>query len=619
MLAWCFPYHRWLQHANELPRIFMTMAIAEEGSFGIDTYRQRFGYAKAMDISRSLCLGPRLVGALRVRVSTGSGRPVTHVPAFEDPRGPPCRERYFSNKAPGQSMLALPGYELQRALWRLEARRAGPGRVSGSDLRSIRDPDTRADRLRQAIRLARLTTATLPAFLFLLLLAWWLRPWIPDPHVRRAAVAAYGLGTLAFTYSVQLMSHQLATALCFTGFILIGSVARGRLGASGPRAAIWLALSGLVSGTALACDYQLVLGAAVLAIYALAVVRPLPRVLWAGLGALPPIGLLLYYHHAAFGAINWTGYEFLIAGHDQALHARGLLGMTRPTAEALWGSLFRPDNGLFYFSPWLLVALLGMGALWRLPGGSGPGPRSPDDGRRAWVPSSEAAFSLGLVALYIYFIGSIAFWRGGWQTGPRYVAAMLPAFVLPYALLLQKVRDRPLAWAAALAPALFALVAHALVVTGFPHFPEKFKYPLFDLVGPLISDGYVSYTLGTWLFGHSRVGALLPYLLLLSLLVGYLAVGRVRLRGPASARGGGRIVAGVLAVVLAVSMARGYEILAERGISRAKPLPALGKGGERYGDFLKRAHGDIRRNWEPGPLSRRDGKRPRLAVPGGPR
>lgn len=586
VLAWNFPYHRWLQHANELPRIFMTMALVEEGSFAIDTYRREFGYRKAMDISRSFCISQRVIGNVPMRVRGADGRMHHYRPRL--PRRPRCAERHFSNKAPGMSMLAAVSYAGLRLRWKAQG--------LTPDVRRVRNPRFRQARLRQAVFWARLTTATLPAFAFLLLLSWWLRAWVPEAHLRRVAVVAYGLGTLIFTYSVQLMSHQLATSLLFSAFILVNVVARRG------RTAWLLVVAGFLGAAALVCDYQLAFAAVPLAAYTLWTVRPLWRWVLPVLGAVPPLAVLLWYHHAAFGSAVWTGYEFLIAQHDQALHARGLLGITTPTREAFWGSFFRPDNGLVYFSPWLAVALLGVPLLWRWRAGA------TETGARRFVPSAEASFHLAVIVIYTYFISSITFWRGGWQTGPRYIAALLPCFVLPYALLLRRVRDQPLAWAAAVGPALLSVGFYAVLVTGFPHFPEKFKYPLFDLVRPLLRDGYVSYNLGQELFGLSGTASLRPYFVVLAGLGLYLAAGPVSPR--AFGRGAGRrLVAGVLAVMVAAWMFTGYERLASRGMARARPLPVVGTRGETYGAFLRRAHRDIRQRWEPGGLRVHRGKR----------
>jgi hypothetical protein len=47
----------------------------------------------------------------------------------------------------------------------------------------------------------------------------------------------------------------------------------------------------------------------------------------------------------------------------------------------------------------------------------------------------------------------------------------------------------------------------------FPHFPEKFKNPVFELVLPLIGGGHAPYNAG-WLLGLRGFASLFPYLLL---------------------------------------------------------------------------------------------------------
>lgn len=598
VLFYNFPYFGALQHANEQPRLFQTMAMVEEGRYAVDTYRRLYGYRKTMDLSRSHCLGPRVTGAVR-RV-----RPV---PAALAKRR--CVERYYANKAPGMSFVAVPVYAALRGWWKVQGKPA--------DIRRVRDPKERHRRLRLVTFWVRLATAALPAFLFLLLLSYWLRPFVPETHPRRVAVVAYGLGTLAFTYAAQVMSHQLATSLMFSAFMLVHMV--GRRGARP-----WLLIpAGFLGAAGLACDYQLIFAAVPLAGYTLWVVRPLPRVAWAVLGAVVPTALLLHYHHTAFGSVFWTGYDFLVARHDAALHEQGFAGITTPKWEAFHGSFLSQANGLLYFSPWLVPALLGMGWLWRCRAEDAP--VEPTSGRRFTGPSAEWIFTVAVLAAYTYFITSIAFWRGGWQTGPRYVNAMLPCLVLPYGLLLRRVRDRPWAWGLVVGPALASIVIYALIVATFPHFPEKYKYPLFDLVGPLLRDGYVAYNAG-WLFGLRGRASLMPYFVALGLLLGYLAAGPWLVRvwhRPMGAVYARRLLGGTLAVVLAVAVGGLYQHWADAGLRREAPR-RLKRSRETYGHFLRRAGRDIRNLWEPRPdgvrrVSRRPRRHHRRRVRRGPR
>src|SRR5262249_28159993 len=115
----------------------------------------------------------------------------------------------------------------------------------------------------------------------------------------------------------------------------------------------------------------------------------------AAAAAAVPIAALLAYHAACFGSPWRTGYD---ASTTFAMfHQHGFLGITGPRWVALSGSLIHIDNGLLALSPWWLLALPGWVALWRR-------------GDRATV-----LVGVGAAAIYLLFISSINFWRGGWE------------------------------------------------------------------------------------------------------------------------------------------------------------------------------------------------------------
>jgi hypothetical protein len=139
---------------------------------------------------------------------------------------------------------------------------------------------------------------------------------------------------------------------------------------------------------------------------------------------------------------------------------------------------------------------------------------------------------------------------------------------------------------------------YAVIVATFPHFPDKYRFPLFDLVLPLLDEGFVAYNLGHR-FGLKGRVSLVPYFAALALLAVYLAAGpslRRRMR-PEHAR---RLLAGTLAAVVAVALWGGYAQWAERSLNRALPQRVKGSR-ETYGHFLRRAGRDIRNLWEPRP------------------
>src|SRR5262249_29674879 len=154
------------------------------------------------------------------------------------------------------------------------------------------------------------------------------------PRAAAAAVAlAYAFATLALPYATLFYAHQLVAALLLGAFAILfqGRAAperttRGRL-----------VLAGLLLGYPIASEYPTALLAAVIGVYAIAVVRPWPRLGWLILGGAIPILLLAAYHTAAFGGPLTVPYSGSVDPNRQG----GLLvGVTAPDPRLLGRILF---------------------------------------------------------------------------------------------------------------------------------------------------------------------------------------------------------------------------------------------------------------------------------------
>jgi len=181
---------------------------------------------------------------------------------------------------------------------------------------------------------------------------------------------------------------------------------------------------------------------------------------------------------------------------------QGFLGITKLRGEAFWGSLFAADNGLFVLSPWLLLAFPGAVALWR---------------RHELGDRPAVGVGAANAVIFIAFVSSITFWRGGWGVGPRYITAMLP-FLLPLvaAALRWAHARRPLLVAVAAGSIVSAVGIYALTAATFPYWPDSMKNPLVEVTLRLLGDGAVAPNP----LRHA-IGALslLPYIAAIALLV----------------------------------------------------------------------------------------------------
>jgi hypothetical protein len=396
----------------------------------------------------------------------------------------------YSNKAPGSSLVVVPVYAVVRVF-------GDPG-------------------LAGTMWLCRVVGGIVPAIAFLALLARFLARFSPDEPTRRLVLVAYALGSMAMTYSVLFYSHQLSAICIASAWIFAHDVVDG---ARSPRSMVWI---GALAGAAPLVDYQAAIAGVPVAVWL--VVRmwrsrraELRRVLGFGaLGAALPIAVLLAYHTVCFGGPLHTGYA---ASEGYAAdHAHGLLGATYPKWDAFVGSTIALDKGLFALAPWLALAIPGTFVLWRR-------------GERG-----AAAVGGAVVVLFLAFLASLAFWRAGWEVGPRYVTAMLP-FALPAvvaAVDAARARGGRLAIGALAAPMIVGIVVYTLSTATFPYWPDTFQHPLYDVTFRLLGDDLAAPSLGSAL-GIAGVAGIAPYLAGAAALVGWTIARAAGARGLAVA------------------------------------------------------------------------------------
>jgi hypothetical protein len=346
------------------------------------------------------------------------------------------------------------------------------------------------------LRWMRIALAGLPTAGIALLLFYLLGFLELSREKRLYLMLAYGLGTIAFPYGVLLFGHQLAT-LCLVGafaFIQRQSRSPGTLPPAG---------CGLLLGCALLVEYTTLLLVVPLAAYAVyASPRRLKDTCLGLAGSLLPVLLLMGYHTSCFGSPLASGYGFLVHGHFAAVHDRGLWGMVTPSFSRLGTILFSPNKGLWFYSPWLLLAIPALVmAIAR--------PRLPE-WRPAWI--ALAAGSL----FYLLFAMSLQLTAWGWSLGPRHLCPLMPFWVLAIGTLLRRSPPWPVWTMRALRVLVpFSVVAIALPTATFGGFPPDFNNPLADFSVRLLATGCLSPSVGTAV-GLSPGLAALPFWLALA-------------------------------------------------------------------------------------------------------
>lgn len=304
-------------------------------------------------------------------------------PSFEDVSEKDGR--VYSNKAPGAALVALPGYLLARPF-------AGPSSVAS---------------MRPALWAMRLFGATLPAAL--LALFFFRSAVLFGAPLARARLSMFALlfATPLFAYGLLLFSHALVAACLF------GAWAALFLPRNSSQALRRDVAAGALLGLAVLSEYPAAVPAGVLVLCA---VIPAPRRALAVLAGGAPFAVALgAYDFACFGGVFALSSAHERVASFHALLSTGFFGFSLPSPQILLRLLGDPSKGLFVFSPFLL--------LW-------PGAFRAS---RDVVPrAGRLALALVPLSLLLLYAGFPS-WHGGFTVGPRYLVAVLPFLVFPFA------------------------------------------------------------------------------------------------------------------------------------------------------------------------------------------
>jgi hypothetical protein len=249
-------------------------------------------------------------------------------------------------------------------------------------------------------------------------------------------------------------------------------------------------------GLALFTEYTVAIIILIVGLYALWVMRRSPRQLMATIvaGAIPLIGLAAY-NLAVFGSPVDAGYS-----HDfcwSASQAAGFQGFTYPHLGPLFDLTLGPYRGLFFGSPFLLLAVPGLYCMVHR-------------GLRAEALTTGAVGGLFILALSAYWG-----WNGGRVDGPRYLVAAIPFVAFPAAFAVQAaLRSRPARVIVYILAGLSLVVTWALFLGG-PRFPDSWlRNPVVDWSLPALARNIVTSNAGNFL-GLTGWQSLLPLALLL--------------------------------------------------------------------------------------------------------
>lgn len=308
---------------------------------------------------------------------------------------------YFSEKAPGLVFLAVPFAIVAR----------GGMRAAGVDPESPRGEF--------ALSYVVIAGAVaLPAALGVMCLFFLALRLGCDSNGAAFASIILSIGTPIWAYASLFWAHALVGACLLFGF---SAVSKLRESSSARSDLLWALTAGLAAGWATVTEYPALPASALLAFMALSQVWHKG---WAarwrvvagiGVGAAICAAILFSYLYAAFGSFR-PSYSYYDPNSFSFMQRQGYMGLTYPHPDRLLKLLFGCARGLFFASPVMLAAPVGLWWLWK-------------------KQRSGAALLAGGIALYYFlFNASFYWWKAGLTFGPRYAGAAIPVLCLGLAL-----------------------------------------------------------------------------------------------------------------------------------------------------------------------------------------
>jgi hypothetical protein len=196
------------------------------------------------------------------------------------------------------------------------------------------------------------------------------------------------------------------------------------------------------------------------------------------LGVCIPVGMMLAYNMAVFGTPLSIGYNHMELPVFQQGHSQGLLGVGWPNPKISFYLTMHPAMGLFWQSPVLILAMIGIWFMLRVP-----------NSRIESLIALTAFFSLLLINSGYYM------WWGGFTFGPRHLIPMLTFLCLPLVFI-------PKRWFSSLVIlSLVSIMQMFIVVSSQIRIPDNF-YRQIDKISYFAYSSIYSYCLRRLLRGE---------------------------------------------------------------------------------------------------------------------
>jgi hypothetical protein len=386
------------------------------------------------------------------------------------------RGHYYSDKAPGASLLALGPVQAARVV----SRRAGV------------DPESFPG-IAWTSYVAALVTSGLFTMIAALGVFWLSLRWGASLEGALFAATAYGLASPAWAYATLFIGHGQAA-----GCLMIAFVAADALDERSARRRALAVLVGAGGGWAVVTEYQAAIPAIFIGLMALDRVRredrrDLVTVVGAiAMGVSIAAAPLLVYDALAFDSPFHLGYSSEEGFKELQT---GFFGITYPKLSTIRELLFGSYRGLLPLSPLMALTPIGLVRL----------------ARQGRVAPAVVAGAIG--AYYLLLNASYFFWEGGWFYGPRQLSPALPFLALGLAPLWDLARRG--VRAVLVGGLIWGVAVTLIAVSTTPQAPSSIKAPVRELLWPAFRDGDLSLNHQTFVHGSADAdrlrGGTLPH------------------------------------------------------------------------------------------------------------
>jgi hypothetical protein len=392
-------------------------------------------------------------------------------------------QKYYSDKAPGMSFLALPvAYLYTRFV-----------HVAPISLEH-EEPSPERTKLIVFIYLCSLATSGLITALAAALLFSYIREKTGQLPAALAGALTYGLATPTWGWAASFLGHSAAGALLIGGFILFERLAEAT------EKRYWqIAAAGLTLGLAITVEFTAAVPVAIIFGYAMLVRMRVMNFrstipLLAAVGAVVVLcqAPLLIYGTLAFGGPFEIGYSYVV-GFEGMKH--GFFGINLPDLTVLYEIVFGTRRGILWLSPVLIFAVAGAVQMLRF-----------GDMRL------RGATILGIASFYLLMNAGYSYWQGGWSTGPRHITPMFPFLALALGLQFPDWPARIRAIAAGVL-GLSVFISLACVSVTMNSSLDA-SHPLFELILPAFFKGDIEQSILHKIFGVQGPWQLIPLLLI---------------------------------------------------------------------------------------------------------